>query len=249
MSSCGVKNVIYLIEENIPESCAFGADTIYSAMVQCQIADDFFLKETESAFQTVNYLTGITSMIETIYKETNLNVMESGVSDSETFKSEMKRLQSEDIKYAMTLDTFNDLNTKRGAYSVKDVWIRQLITIKGMSAQKAVCLAKHYPTLNTLMEDFQTFGVNLMVEKMGQIGTGRNALGAALIQKIANIFYNEKYEDYLICLASVFALILSFDSCRRYARLNLSSNVTPDGFSIQCEFLRVFVSAQSHSGY
>lgn len=62
LCKCGVDHVIYLIEGSHQLN-----DAVYSAMAQCQVMDNFFLKETEGAADTVSYLHSFTMMLKEAY--------------------------------------------------------------------------------------------------------------------------------------------------------------------------------------
>jgi crossover junction endonuclease MUS81 len=170
LQKCGVKNVVYLIEENTETD-----DKIFSAMVQCQVLDGFILKQTESARDTVGYLYAMTRALQKQYEGMDLHVGGDG------------------LEGLMTLGMFNERNSKRGMYTYNDIFIKQLMCIRGMSAQKAAAVARVYPTLNALMSDIEMKGVEGVEATLKALGTGRNGIGNALSKKMMDVFWSLDY--------------------------------------------------------
>ena len=51
-----------------------------------------------------------------------------------------------------------------------EVWIRQLMTVRGMSAQKAASLSESFPSLTSLMELIERSGPDAATSALAAVG-------------------------------------------------------------------------------
>ncbi|KAJ1547993.1 Crossover junction endonuclease mus81 [Nowakowskiella sp. JEL0078] len=151
--NCGISTIIYLVEENdLTEAHQFGMQTIQTIMTSTQILEDIFLKQTANVDESVNYLVEVTNMLKRIYLNRNIELLRPTVADFEIFRSQRSYLNPEGKsgpirKQHILLSEFSQFNTKKKGFTQKDIWIRQLITIRGMSGEKATTVVGKYPTM------------------------------------------------------------------------------------------------------
>lgn len=86
---------------------------------------------------------------------------------------------------------FNELMTKTKAFIIGDVYLRQLLSIRGISQEKAMAIVKKYPTIISLYQDL----IKAETEKervavLTSIGSNpvRKLIGPALAKKIIQLF-------------------------------------------------------------
>ena len=66
----------------------------------------------------------------------------------ESFHSSRAEKEKLDGKrYLLSYDSFHELNTKTKGFTRGDIWARQLLTIRGVSAEKASAILKKFPTM------------------------------------------------------------------------------------------------------
>ncbi|KAI8379856.1 putative DNA repair protein Mus81 [Choanephora cucurbitarum] len=154
----GAEKLIYVVEEyNRDEAERFGAQAIQTAMSSTQIIDGIFLKRTSSIDDTIDYLVSVTRLIERIYRNTRLYVIPSHLITRQNYlglKGACPRCQGE-IAYVITYTLYNQLNAKNGSASLHEVYLRMLMTIRGVNAERALSLMKIYPTPRSLLEAFR----------------------------------------------------------------------------------------------
>ncbi|OBZ86660.1 Crossover junction endonuclease MUS81 [Choanephora cucurbitarum] len=154
----GAEKLIYVVEEyNREEAERFGAQAIQTAMSSTQIIDGIFLKRTSSIDDTIDYLVSITRLIERIYRNTRLYIIPSHLITRQNYlglKGACPRRQGE-IAYVITYTLYNQLNAKNGSASLHEVYLRMLMTIRGVNAERALSLMKIYPTPRSLLEAFR----------------------------------------------------------------------------------------------
>jgi ERCC4-type nuclease len=154
--SCSRK-VIYIIEEYDRESAnQFSAQAIQTAMSSTQIVDGFFLKHTNSPEETIDYLVLLTRKIEQIYRNTTLHVIPEHIITRQNFISlknaYQERAAESDKAYLITYPLYSDLNKKTGSTTLHDIYMRMLMTIRGINAERALTLMKIYPTPAALLQ-------------------------------------------------------------------------------------------------
>ncbi|KAI8066753.1 hypothetical protein BC940DRAFT_302209 [Gongronella butleri] len=150
-SSC--RKVIYVIEEYNKEALLKGsinAQTVRTSMASIQAVDNFYLKRTTSLDETIDYLVTTTKMVQLLYKDKVLYEIPPRLVNKETYHHAKTALNREPflISYSM----FNQMNSKSGSTTLRDLQIRMLMTIRGISAEKAIALARHYPTPQSLLK-------------------------------------------------------------------------------------------------
>ncbi|KAI9205082.1 ERCC4 domain-containing protein [Polychytrium aggregatum] len=194
LHSCCIDHVTYLIEDvNSHEAKSFGEDSIFTALASTQIQDGFFLKKTANNDDTIVYLTNMTRMIERMYLETDLVA----IAPRDVYPSTVERLRrqlgSRDrIVYHLSFSSFQEINQKNARDTLRDLWIKQLLCINGVSAEKAVHIANHYPTPALLRAALvQSQQPAELLSGLG--GIGRQAIGKALSKKISDVFILEQY--------------------------------------------------------
>ncbi|KAI8371855.1 hypothetical protein BD560DRAFT_105757 [Blakeslea trispora] len=154
----GAEKLIYIVEEyNREEAERFGAQAIQTAMSSTQIVDGIFLKRTNSIDDTIDYLVSVTRLIERIYRNTRLFTIPSHLITRQNYlglKEACPRRKGE-IAYVITYSIYNQLNAKNGSASLHEVFLRMLMTIRGVNAERALSLMKIYPTPHSLLEAYR----------------------------------------------------------------------------------------------
>ncbi|KAI8621465.1 hypothetical protein BC830DRAFT_1163692 [Chytriomyces sp. MP71] len=184
LSRCGVKNVIYVIEEVSIESAElFGMESVYTSLTQTQLENGFFVKKTSSAEDTLSYLVSLTAFMKAIYRNKALTLRTEAGEDCKDEKSNIVR--------SVTFEDFGKENSKTKNFTLGDVWVRQLMTVQGISLEKAVFFAR---TFNTSAKFFKALSAckndterESLIQKAG--GEHRKGLGVALSKKLLNVFW------------------------------------------------------------
>lgn len=97
----------------------------------------------------------------------------------------------ENIKL-MTFKYFHENSMKMKNFTVRDLFLRQLIQLKGLSIDKAMAIIEQYPTPRHLINQYQQCRDKCEAENLLssiQFGTLRKSIGA-IISKIIHEFYN-----------------------------------------------------------
>ena len=96
---------------------------------------------------------------------------------------------------------FHSLNCKTKLLTVRDIWTKQLMTIRGLSLEKVLALVRTYPTcshlLNALLKlptEKERIDLLTCANDPGNRPSGKRALTKSLAQKIIHLFTANAYE-------------------------------------------------------
>ncbi|KAG5459096.1 MAG: restriction endonuclease type II-like protein [Olpidium bornovanus] len=210
LQNSGVSNVIYLVEEhNAQAAVDFGVSAIYSAMASTLVANGFFVKRTSSIDESVSYLRRVTQMLQAKYMNEALYVIPDEHVDRSTFIELKQRLAGEHPSrtYHVTLDRYQYLNTKRRLLTLADLFVKFLMCVRGVSAEKAQEVAGKYKTPRGFMEAFEAFGNDAAAKEamlLANAGGGpefavgaarRKKIGPSLSKKICDIWTSLEFGD------------------------------------------------------
>ncbi|KAJ3104911.1 Crossover junction endonuclease mus81 [Phlyctochytrium planicorne] len=149
LRECGVRHIIYLVEESNTENAeVFGMASIHTAFTQVQMEDGFFLKRTTSSEESLSYIAGISRQLTQCFSRENLTAERI----SELAKPEwFSRCRHIENMRLITFQDFSRLNSKSKNLVLKDIWTRQLMTVSGISAEKAIAISSEYSTCSRFM--------------------------------------------------------------------------------------------------
>ncbi|KAG8751762.1 Crossover junction endonuclease mus81 [Ceratobasidium sp. 428] len=222
LKHAGISHIYYLVEDYDTERITQNwKDQINTALSSTQVIDRFFLKETTSIEDTLDYLSGLHKIILTLHKDKALHIIPPQLIKRHSFLKLKEDLDSKDSDrtYHTTYKSYQVLNRKNGFYTLQDNMARILQCIRGLSEEKISALIEHYPTPRSLYQAFkeaeeshstredlasgETSGKgkgkakvgaapkNLLIELGGQ---GRRKIGPALSKHIYEIFMSHSYE-------------------------------------------------------
>ena len=90
----------------------------------------------------------------------------------------------------MRYEDFSAIASKSASLNVGDVFLKMLMSVKGVSAEKAIEIQKHFPTMIKLVETLERMdekeGRMLLAERCSKYG--RRKIGNVLSGKIYDVF-------------------------------------------------------------
>ncbi|KAI8920883.1 restriction endonuclease type II-like protein [Powellomyces hirtus] len=199
LMTCGIRNKIYLVEKSpsLARAIDFGMTAIRTAMTQVQVIEGFFLKQTASLNETLQYLVRMTRQLSILYSGQDLFAIPPEIISKDTFKEQREALERQHrCRLHVVYDTYQSLNNKSKDYKLQEIWTRQLMSIKGVSGEKAAALAKTFPTMRSLISALENCPNDSSREALirGGGGAGRKAIGGALAKKIQEVIWPLAYE-------------------------------------------------------
>lgn len=160
-----MKKVYYLIEKNGNDT--FDARAIKSmatAKFQMMTNGKNIVKHLDRIEDTVKFLGDITKIIETTFKESNtkfIAIKARTISNQKHYGEIMDSFRNEfdnkkpHYESCHLYTSFDETMSKTQMYTVKEMFLLMLMTIKGISLEKAITIQKIFPTPNQLLKHFQ----------------------------------------------------------------------------------------------
>ncbi|KAI2800561.1 Crossover junction endonuclease mus81 [Blomia tropicalis] len=190
LKNCGLRRPSYLIEyigsrSKKVDHAGLSYTTLDQAIVNCQI-DGFDVKITDNFEETVRYLTFMTRWLERQYTDRMLM--------SCANKSDLARAGPSDYRYI----TFNEFAINAGkihTFTNKEMFVKHLLQIKGLSLAKIDAIVERYPTLCRLLAAYESQSTekakqNLLTDlRMNTAINANRRLGPMISKKVSD-FYN-----------------------------------------------------------
>lgn len=192
----GIKNVTYLIEDysiSAERSEKYG-EAVESVIASMQIVSDIFVKQTSKLDNTIRYLARMTKSLEDLYKKREVRVIRSTLLESGYYLPLLERLRGEspESTFGTTFSAFAAMCDKSDSMTLKDVYLKLLLCIRGVTPDKAVEIQKLWPTPRAFIEAFEARGTtkdkdNMISDRLGD-AIPRKKVAKVLSAKIAEVW-------------------------------------------------------------
>lgn len=196
LQKTGLKRIMYLIEEQMSSDVSRFSESLQTSMAMAITYSNFHLMRTKDSDDTVRLLKRADGRIQRYYRDKTLVVLEPRNLDSqeqyhqvlEEFRSRFSR---SDRSVVYNYDTFQGVMSKSKMATVAEMFVRMLMTIRGVSLDKAVAIQERYHTPVQLTEAYRGKSDSegetmLRREFKGQIGARK--IGPSLSKKIYEVW-------------------------------------------------------------
>ena len=203
----GVKNVIYLIEEftvtldaNSVMAVKYN-EMVASAIASTQVVNGYFVKRTKNLDDTIHYLARMTFLLRRMFNpspgeapSSTLGLIPSRqLSSSQSYLNALERLRAEkpSVTYAVTFTTFSALTSKSDVLTLRDVFLKMLMCIRGVTGEKAIEIQRHWQTPQAFIRAYEELDPkdrDTMVSNRMQTLVGRKKVAKVLSKKIAEVW-------------------------------------------------------------
>jgi len=192
----GMRNVTYLIEDyslSAERSEKYG-EALESAVTSMQVVNDIFVKQTSKLDDTIRYLARMTETLQERYESQEISVMPSAHLEVDTMLSLLDNFRKRwpTRVCGITFSAFSSLCDKSESMTLRDVYLKMLMCIRGVTGEKAIEIQKIWPTPRALVEAFEAQDGPKAKESMISDRLGgaipRKKVGKALSTKIAEIW-------------------------------------------------------------
>ncbi|KAJ3035308.1 Crossover junction endonuclease mus81 [Rhizophlyctis rosea] len=140
-------NIIYLIEESSAPDLTF-KDAVETVMAQISVLHGFTLKRTSTRDDTAAFLAMFTKKLADLYERNDIYALHMRDFDVNSVADVRKGLEARDGKQVLLLfEAYQAMTTKSKNLVLQDIWTKQLMSIRGVSAEKASKLVARYPTM------------------------------------------------------------------------------------------------------
>ncbi|XP_012232037.2 crossover junction endonuclease MUS81 isoform X2 [Linepithema humile] len=184
LKQSGVKNLMYIVE-GIDKKSRFSIPlpSLLQAAVNCLVQDGFTVKYTKSHKDSMSYLSCVTKTLIKIYKDKKLvGLKKKYITGTQDFSKFI-------TVGLMMFKEFNKASSKQRTFKVSEMFIRQLLQMKGMSIDKATAIVEHYATPQILITALQNSGKNgeQLLANI-QVGDKKRQLGPAISKAIYQLY-------------------------------------------------------------
>ncbi|KAK6641371.1 hypothetical protein RUM44_013080 [Polyplax serrata] len=168
LKQSGLQNLIYLVEKYGNESQRLGLPlpTLAQAISNTQVVGRFTVKITENHNHSMRYLDCMTKQLNNIFKHKTLMSCQ---------KSDLPELKlSDDFVSLMTFKDFNKGSEKNKKLTVRNMLVKHLLQLNGLSVEKAKAIVNVFPTPKLLMHELGGSNGEKTISKLTYGGFNRS---------------------------------------------------------------------------
>ncbi|XP_076648956.1 mus81 structure-specific endonuclease subunit isoform X2 [Halictus rubicundus] len=148
LKQSGIENLMYIIEEyDKGQRLAIPRSSLMQASINTLIQDGFSVKYTKNHKDSMFYLSSLTKIFNDVFSKKNLVGCKKDTLPQADILIDTVNL--------MEFEEFNKAASKQKVFKVTQMFIRQLLQLKGISVEKAFAIVESYPTPKVLVNAFQ----------------------------------------------------------------------------------------------
>ncbi|KAJ1961351.1 Crossover junction endonuclease mus81 [Dispira parvispora] len=203
LRTCGADHVTYLVEgNNADEERHIGPNAIQTVISETQTSHGFFVKRTGNMEHTIDYLALMTRALVDFFSTKPLYQIPSDLVHRDGYaqlKSALQQLHP-NRSWCINYASLCRIASKSGDLVLSDLFMRMLMSVKGMSAEKASYLVRRYPTpthfLDSLSaESSQQHRIEILQDNHNSSQLARRKIGPALATKLADTWFADVYPE------------------------------------------------------
>ncbi|KAM0245987.1 hypothetical protein ACHAQJ_010376 [Trichoderma viride] len=200
LNRSGVKKVVYLIEEISMDSTAYQRyeEAVQSAIASTQVVNGYFVKRTQKIDDTIKYLARLTAMLKRTYERKHLHVIPTKVITAQNYSRLLEHLRDNEplTGYYVTYPAFASLASKSETMTLRDVFLKMLMTTKGLTGERALEIQRKWKTPYDFVKAFHACGTDeqgkkrkrdLVSSELSHL-IGRKKMSRPLSHKIAEVW-------------------------------------------------------------
>ncbi|EQK99537.1 DNA repair nuclease, XPF-type/Helicase [Ophiocordyceps sinensis CO18] len=200
LNRSGVGKVVYIIEEISMDMAAYQRyeEAVQSAIASTQVVNGYFVKRTAKIDETIKYLARLTRMLKRDYESRTLNVIPTNVLTAQNYLPLLNHVREKDASagYYISYSAFASLASKSEMMTLRDVFLKMLMTTRGVTGERALEIQKRWKTPYDLVKAFEACGPGepgrkrkreMVAAELNHL-VGRKQINKALSQKIAEVW-------------------------------------------------------------
>ncbi|KYN43583.1 Crossover junction endonuclease MUS81 [Trachymyrmex septentrionalis] len=170
LKQSGIENLMYIVE-NIDKNSRYSVplSSLLQASVNCLVQDGFTVKYTRNHKDSMLHLSCITKILIKLYKDKKL------IGCKKEYLTQTDNVGS--AVRLMEFKEFNKASSKQRTFKVSEMFIRQLLQLKGISIVKAMAIVECYASPQILITALENSGkngeqllANIQVDKKRRLG-------------------------------------------------------------------------------
>lgn len=201
LRASGLTNRIYLVEKgDNTDYRVISKERFDTAIAQTQIVDGMFLRYTGGLEETLRFLTSMTRDISArVLKDSVMAITASYPVRKEVYLEHV-RTEREVGKCSVyqTFGCFTQINSKSANLTIKDIFLKQLLTIRQLTAEKAFAIVERFPTATALCRHYRQLDTDREREeyfKNWAVEDSERRFGTALSKRIYHLFCAYSYKE------------------------------------------------------
>lgn len=210
----GIKNVIYLVEEFTVAHADAGSgnaskyqDMVASAIANTQVVNGYFMKKTRNLDDSIRYLARMTLLLRKMYgvldsaegssassPPSKISLIPSRcLSSTQSYLTTLDEQRAKDpsVTFGVTFSTFSLLTSKSDLLSLRDVFLKMLMCIRGVTGEKAIEIQKRWQTPVELVQAYMALDPKdretMVSDKMASL-VARKKIQKALSKRISEVW-------------------------------------------------------------
>ncbi|KAJ2314076.1 Crossover junction endonuclease mus81 [Coemansia sp. RSA 2705] len=191
--AAGFATVFYVVEGSDPDAVArLGEAAVSSALSRVQIANGFHLKQPPTFEATLRLLRQTTELLQStlgdLYAIPDRHVGHHGLGGLKR----SVRARHPQAHLAISVDAYDVVCGKSTTLSVGEVYLRMLMAVRGVSADKALAVGSRFPTPLALVRAFEADGGVGRIGDIAVDGTSRK-IGPALARRLEQFWTADSF--------------------------------------------------------
>jgi crossover junction endonuclease MUS81 len=157
LTKSGLKNVIYIVEEFTVREAENMQESILTAISSTQVVNGFFVKRTAKLDDTIRYLVRMTKMLRSMYLGKDLYIVPDSHVEAHTYAQLREHIKNTypGKDFYLRYETFSQLVTKGACMTLRDLFLKMLMCVRGISAEKALEIQRSFKTPAELLEAYE----------------------------------------------------------------------------------------------
>ncbi|KAJ2357132.1 Crossover junction endonuclease mus81 [Coemansia sp. RSA 2618] len=192
----GFSNVFYVVEGNDPDAVArLGETAVASALSRIQVIEAFHLKQPPTFEATLRLLAQITEILKSTLK--CVYAIPDSLIGLKGFRELKQNMQARfpQAHLAISFDAYDVVSNKSGSLAVGEIFLRMLMTVRGVSADKVLTIAGQYPTAQLLACALESDAGVKAVDELVIDGSSRK-IGPALAKRLAQFWTTSSFATH-----------------------------------------------------
>lgn len=196
----GATRVVYIIEEIAMDAASYSRyeEAVQSAIASTQVVNGYVVKRTAKMDDTIKYLARMTQMLKSRYERRALHVIPTKVLTAQNYMPLLTHLRTTEpaVGYYVTYAAFASLASKSETMTLKDVYLKMLMTTRRVTGERALEIQRKWATPHAFVDAYRRCGpgevgrkrkADLVFAELGHL-VGKKKFSRNLSQSIAEIW-------------------------------------------------------------
>ncbi|TQV95812.1 DNA repair protein Mus81 [Cordyceps javanica] len=196
----GATRVVYIIEEIAMDAASYSRyeEAVQSAIASTQVVNGYFVKRTAKMDDTIKYLARMTQMLKSRYERRPLHVIPTKVLTAQNYMPLLTHLRAKEpeVHYYITYAAFASLASKSETMTLKDVYLKMLMTTRRVTGERALEIQRKWKTPYAFVDAYRRCGpgetgrkrkADLVFTELGHL-VGKKKFSKSLSQSIAEVW-------------------------------------------------------------